>query len=426
MKRIFTAALLFLAGTCFCSETKILFSGTDYRSAWNILGSMKIAGNDTKLEGNTAIGQMNLKAPAELKNFTLDFEVNFASFGGKTSLGVDFRKTADSGLKIDFNSTNFSLLQRQKKTFKTLGRKDLALRWNIWYPVKLHVNEKDIKVEVGGTVIETKLQSQVTGGSLAIVGIGPAQIRNITLTALPEREIVKQAITTATKDNLKVFVANGMYYHVFGTSSAELKAMGATVSGERFLRYTGNETHLTKEAVSSEILPATNVVLLTNVDAPALNSSNFDTNDLEKFVRSGGGLVILGGQFSYGAGSYAGTALERLCPVETIRIFDRIKNVPAALISPILKDHPILAGVEFKDNPVVFWQHEVNIKPGGAVVLNAGGKPLLVVRRYGKGRVVAFLGTVWGDSETETPYWKSADWKTTLLPNMLKWAAGIK
>ena len=407
-------------------EQKVIFKGTNYIAAWNPVGSMRVAGDKVQLQGNSAVGQMQLKNAAGLKNFILELEINFAAFGGRTTFGVDFRKSSNGVLKIDFNSSRIKLLQKEGKIMRAIAKQPLALRWNVWYPVKLYVNDKDIKIECAGAKIDLKLQRPADGEGLTLIGIGPAEIRNISVTALPEKKTPPKAITApASKDELKVFVANGMYYHVFGTSAAELKSMGAVVAGERFLRYTGNGTHLTKEAVSSEILPNVNAVLLTNVDAPALNSSNFNTDDLEKFVRAGGGLVILGGQFSYGAGGYSGTALERLCPVETVRVFDRIKNVPSARIDAVLKDHPILAGVEFKDNPVVFWQHEVNIKPGSAVVLNAGDKPLLVVRRYGKGRVVAFLGTVWGDSETETPYWRSASWKP-LLSNMLKWVSGTK
>ena len=56
-------------------------------------------------------------------------------------------------------------------------------------------------------------------------------------------------------------------------------------------------------------------MVLSDVSSSYLGTAQ--TAALSKYVRGGGGVIVAGGESSYGPGGYAGTAFERLLPVRT-------------------------------------------------------------------------------------------------------------
>jgi len=55
------------------------------------------------------------------------------------------------------------------------------------------------------------------------------------------------------------------------------------------------------------------------------------------------------------------------------------------------------------------------------VILTAGGRPFLVLGRYGKGRVACLLGTVLG--QPSDPFWQTAKYQKT-VENTCRWLVG--
>ncbi len=89
-------------------------------------------------------------------------------------------------------------------------------------------------------------------------------------------------------------------------------------------------------------ISAFDLVVLDNVPAYRLSQSKMET--LEKYVRDlGGGLVVIGGSQSYGAGGYYRTPLERILPVE-IRPPSRIDYPRVAILFLLDKSGSMGAG----------------------------------------------------------------------------------
>ena len=121
------------------------------------------------------------------------------------------------------------------------------------------------------------------------------------------------------------------------------------------------------------------------------------------YVRNGGILIVCGGPFAYGCGGYKDTPLEKILPV---------KPVPFDL-RPAAGDGIFDRGISFdqpKDKPPqVWWIHKNQCRPGSKILVKAGSDPLIVKGTYGKGTVIAFLGSPLGDPKAEDrPFWNSA------------------
>ncbi len=152
---------------------------------------------------------------------------------------------------------------------------------------------------------------------------------------------------------------------------------------------------------------------------------------LAEFVKNGGGLVLLGGFSGYGKSRvHVSPLLMDLLPVTTRGLWDLRKAPGDGLLAGA--DERRFAHLDWKASPRVFYYHDVMVKDGASVWLHgsaiADGKettvPLLVSRPYGKGMVLAFLGTEIGDPGTgQTAIWAWSDWGR-LLTIMVNAARG--
>ena len=164
------------------------------------------------------------------------------------------------------------------------------------------------------------------------------------------------------------------------------------------------------------------VIVLSDVDYGALKDAGLAV--IDTFVKEGGGLLVLGGPFTYGEGQYDGTIFPQILPVE-IEPFD-LKWEKAGLSFSAPSEHPIIENVDFAGGPQVYWIHEARPKEGSVVVLQAGTRPLLVLGAHGKGRVAVFLGTPMGVApEGKLPFWQWQGWDR-LIRNTLVGLAGHK
>jgi uncharacterized membrane protein len=154
---------------------------------------------------------------------------------------------------------------------------------------------------------------------------------------------------------------------------------------------------------------------------------------LREYVRQGGGLVMMGGYYSYqglNAGArYHKSPIEEVLPVQILPYDDRVEapeGFKPEIVGP--PDHPILKGMG-ADWPVLLGYNEVELKQGGDVQVellartpdDVGGHPLLVTGKYGSGRTLSWtsdVGPHWLPEEFATwegypRLWKQAlDWLT--------------
>lgn len=125
---------------------------------------------------------------------------------------------------------------------------------------------------------------------------------------------------------------------------------------------------------------------------------------LKEYVAQGGGLMMIGGYFSFqginGAARWHKTSVESVLPVRCLPVDDRVE-VPEGFSAEIVRpEHPVLAGLAGEPWPVLLGLNEVELKEAPGVELlaqapgEAGGHPLLAVGTHGKGRTLAWMSDI--------------------------------
>jgi uncharacterized membrane protein len=156
---------------------------------------------------------------------------------------------------------------------------------------------------------------------------------------------------------------------------------------------------VTLPQTSAELM-AYDALVLSNVSRDALPDELLAW--IEEWIgKRGGGLLMAGGPRSFGAGGWAGTAIERMLPVEFAGAADW-DGSPAALESTGPELHPIwrlfederAARAALKTLPDAPGRSAwVRVKPQSGTTLGtqkgASGTPLLAVGAYGRGRTAA-------------------------------------
>jgi uncharacterized membrane protein len=124
---------------------------------------------------------------------------------------------------------------------------------------------------------------------------------------------------------------------------------------------------------------------------------------LRRWVDGGGGLVMIGGYFSFqginGAARWHRTPVEDVLPVSCLEVDDRLE-VPEGFRAELVRpEHPILAGLG-GEWPLLLGCNEVRLKERAGMELLArlpdeeGGHPLLVAGTHGSGRTLAWTSDI--------------------------------
>ena len=209
--------------------------------------------------------------------------------------------------------------------------------------------------------------------------------------------------------------------HVAGRPTSDVRALrqwlksDASVDVVAFfiLRTPTDEAHATQNELAlipfpvdelfTEHLPSFDAVVLQDFDAQPYGLEKYLDN-LARYVRSGGGLVMVGGQNSFVAGGYAGTPLADVLPVsldesQSASGADTAPFVPvwtpagraAPLLAP-LRDVvgdglPEMPGAnvlgDVRASAMVLWSHPTRLTASGAPM------PVLAVGEEGDGRTIA-------------------------------------
>jgi uncharacterized membrane protein len=155
------------------------------------------------------------------------------------------------------------------------------------------------------------------------------------------------------------------------------------------------------------------VVVLADVSLQALGFAGRQA--LRQFVEAGGGLLVLGGYYSYGRGAVQRSFLEDVLPVTVSGTWDLAPAGPGGTLRAAA-GLALPSNLDWTPAPRCFWLHKTAVKPGAKVVLKAGDQPFLVVGEYGKGRVACCTGSVLGQpGPGETAFWEWPDWPKLLF-----------
>lgn len=208
----------------------------------------------------------------------------------------------------------------------------------------------------------------------------------------------------------KVHLLCGLWHDFFGLDGplAE-KGMVAARSWESL---TTDHAKIPPDyATSIEELWKYDMIGLLNAGADSLQAKR--RKDLREYVLRGGTLFVGGGARAYGHGGYDSTFLAEILPVDVHRFDLTRADGDKQIITP--RKNSFLGNLPMEDQPRVNFYHDVRIKPGAEVILEAGGVPILSARKVGKGTVFAMTGTPMGIIDEGTPWWKSKSWKDVML-----------
>jgi uncharacterized membrane protein len=234
-----------------------------------------------------------------------------------------------------------------------------------------------------------------------------------------------KTITTTWRDNLfvaknnppRVWYGAGLYYRLYHLREA-LQLVGTETDFTTAWRFRGPTGFEQPFPATPEALAAYDIIILADIEARALLPQQQVW--LDTYVQRGGCLLVLGGPMSLGNGGWADALyLADLLPV-TLHRYDLTFSGKTAPV-PLQPAGPLARSLDFTAKPVALWLHDVQPKPGAVVELTAGGKPALVVGRYGKGRVavvaIAPLGVA---PKGATPFWEWKAWQE-LMAATIQW-----
>ena len=115
---------------------------------------------------------------------------------------------------------------------------------------------------------------------------------------------------------------------------------------------------------------------------------------IREFVARGGAFVMIGGYLTFqgieAKGAYKGTAIEEILPVDLLSGDDRRENCQGVAPFMTMKDHPVAAGLAELKWPELLGYNKLLPKPGSQVIAEIDGDPLIVLGKYGRGRVCAY------------------------------------
>ena len=221
----------------------------------------------------------------------------------------------------------------------------------------------------------------------------------------------------------RVFVVEGMYYDRFGLEEAVASIPGAVMNGCSTSSNAQANDIAPSFPQTDELFKDYNIIVLANVDIRRLGVLR--RYIIRKFVEKGGGLLVLGGPWTYGRCAMKGTAVDEILPVTTKGKTDWIKLPDDSSVEITQNAPDILKGVKFENAPVLCYIHDLQVKNNGTIFMTAGGKPVLVGAEIGLGRTAAFAGTAMGETAKGNGIWESKEWPSAMA-GVLKWLSGGK
>lgn len=119
-------------------------------------------------------------------------------------------------------------------------------------------------------------------------------------------------------------------------------------------------------------------------------------------VKDGAKLLIMGGFFTLHKGGFADSAIGRVLPV----VFSNRWSMAGDKNTPLE-----LAGL--KNKAILYYHLNLQKSEDAQVLVSAGGVPVLLQKKYGKGTVTVFTGTI-GGNINEKVFWKNGALKEIL------------
>ncbi len=188
-------------------------------------------------------------------------------------------------------------------------------------------------------------------------------------------------------------------------------AVGYLMGEVEWPMYVGQGQNLNR--LTYDYLFGLDVVALDNTHANWLGAEQ--RVRLVDYVRSGGGLIFLGGYWTISGGTDCETALGDVLPVTSRRFHDFERfDTPQPL--KVVDKAFFGEHVNWSRPPSVMTVDRSPLKEGVRVLATVNGIPAITSHQVGDGRVVTFLLNPHGDfPEESTPYWEWAQWPRLMI-----------
>ena len=117
---------------------------------------------------------------------------------------------------------------------------------------------------------------------------------------------------------------------------------------------------------------------------------------LKNWVRSGGGLMMLGGWLAFSGsmekGGWRRSRLAEALPVQCLQGEDLVETSAGFEIEVVDRKHPLARNLPWRSLPPIFGYNELIPRDGAEVVVRVKDThhPLVVAGRFGKGRVFVY------------------------------------
>lgn len=223
------------------------------------------------------------------------------------------------------------------------------------------------------------------------------------------------------KDKFKCLVVFGLYTDILNVDDALAgwKSQGGSAVEFTWVNCPPNAVETFPG--SYDELFGYHAVVLSDVNFKAIGETGFEM--IRDYVEQGGRLLVTGGPYAFGNGEFEDTRFLDVLPVELSGAFDLqwAGKGKSWNLEPAAAKHRVLEGVSFAQVPRVFWRHVVTPKPGAEVGLTAGGKPVLILGKYGQGKVAVLTLSPTGiGAKGETAWWEWDGWGP-LVKNIFSW-----
>ena len=192
----------------------------------------------------------------------------------------------------------------------------------------------------------------------------------------------------------------------------------------KFLTY-GERGTMTLE-LSEDQLSQYKIIIMGDLDAEVLGEAR--SGVLLKWVENGGSMVMLGGPAAWGSAGFAATSIKKMLPFQRPWDSPPREGTFAVSVTAEGSAHPIFtAGTNNWKNipPILSLFTGAHLSAGATTLVEAqspqGAQPLVVVQKYGQGKVAAILtDSLWrwqlnpGEHQPYGRFWgQMIDW---LLP----------
>jgi hypothetical protein len=279
----------------------------------------------------------------------------------------------------------------------------------VTWPVDLDLPLTDLKTgEWSDLVFEADLGATNDKAGVAVWGgwdgllIDRLEIREITKFSETERfaeQKLRPWPTDLAPAQNGALCVGGLWHETLGLETA-LKACGQPATMYDWWSFREKRGFNNPELKNPQDFAQYRLIVLANVD---LRTFPLEQRAwLKGWVQNGGSLFMTGGPYGLGRGWWGESdILEPIIPAK-LKSFDLH---PADQPLPIAATGP-LSSLTLPNGTVTRWLHELDPKPDSQVALTAGGKPALILGKYGKGRVALLALAPLGE-DIPGAWWRS-------------------